>query len=777
MSHFPRTLLAVSIAAALFIPTTYAETAKDSSVQEMPSPDQCLAENQPTTDVTQTPLQIEADTLEGINGDRASYQGNVIVTQGDKTISAESVVFHQQENIVIAEGDVTFSDSQFKTRSSKVTTNLETQDTTLENTRYQLLCQGGRGEAALLYKSGKAFYRMEDGSLTSCPEGNNAWRLKASAIELDQEEEQATLYNTRLEVMQVPVFYLPYLTVPVGDTRKTGFLYPSVSLDTKDGFGLEVPVYWNIAPNYDLETTFNFMEKRGNQLDTRFRYLTGLGSGSIEFEYLPEDKKYIQYDKRWGGNWLHSGIINQAWKLDVDYSKVSDIDYFTDLNSDIGNREDGQLMQSGSLSYRSRNWDVSLLVRDFQVLSEDSTPYRLMPQLAMNYYAPEFLSKLDFSLDSQVSRFETDNTSAPNATRAHLEPTLKLPLTAPWGSFTTEAKLLYTYYEQELDSTILASEPDLESSVSRSLPKLRLHGELYLERETALYPDYTQTLEPQVQYLYIPKEDQSAIYSGYDTAKLQLDYHGLFRDHRYSSVDYIAPANQVSYGATSRFYDDEFRERMNISFGQIFYLNSYYLDDLENDQSSSYSAWAIEADFNYDDRYFYHGGVQYDSDTSQMQLANSTLEYRYSGGFSQLNYRYVNINYIESNASDYASDEYTRDGISQLGLITSYQLNRHWGAYGQYFYDLTEEINLEWLAKLVYTSDCWYVALSYSNQLQEWNGNGIINNSNEPEYEQNFGVNFGITGFGSNKGSNSSLTSVSSSSSSLGLGRPFNLNN
>lgn len=778
MSHFPRTLLAVSISSALFVPASNAESANDTSVQEMPSPDQCLVEDQPATDITQTPIQVEADKLEGINGDRASYQGNVIVTQGDKTISADSVVFHQQENIVVAEGDVTYKDRQFKTHSSKVTTNLQTQDTTLENTSYQFLCQGGRGDAALLYKSGKAFYRMEDGSLTSCPEGDNAWRLKASAIELDQEEEQATLYNTRLEVLQFPVFYVPYLTVPVGDTRKTGFLFPSVSLDTKDGLGIDIPVYWNIAPNYDLQTNFKYMERRGSQLDSKFRYLTGYGKGSMEFEYLPEDKKFPQYDNRWGGNWNHSGIINQTWKLDIDYSKVSDIDYFTDLDSEIGSREDGQLMQSGSVSYRSRSWDTTLQVRDFQVLEEDSNPYRLMPQLAMNYYAPEFLYNLNFSLLSQVSRFETDSTTDPDATRVHLEPTLELPFTAPWGKLTTEAKLLYSYYQQDLDSTILASNPDLEETVNRSLPKLRLHGELYLERETDWYDGYTQTLEPQIQYLYIPKEDQNTIYSGYDTAKLQLDYHGLFRDHRYSSVDYVAPANQVSYGATSRFYDDEYRERMNISFGQIFYVNSYYQDQVTNDDSTtSYSAWAIEADFNYDDRYFYHGGIQYDSDSDQMQLANSTLEYRYQGGFSQLNYRYVNIDYIESNAADFATDEYTRDGISQLGFISSYQLNRNWGAYGQYFYDLTEDINLEWLAKLVYTSDCWYVSLSYSNQLEEWNGDGKINDINEPEYEQNFGINFGITGFGSKAGSGTSLTQTSGSNNSLALGRPFYLNN
>ncbi|MFA0070218.1 LPS assembly protein LptD, partial [Vibrio breoganii] len=102
---------------------------------------------------------------------------------------------------------------------------------------------------------------------------------------------------------------------------------------------------------------------------------------------------------------------------------------------------------------------------------------------------------------------------------------------------------------------------------------------------------------------------------------LQTDYYGLFRSRKYSSVDRIAAANQVSYGASSRFFDDEYKERLNISFGQIFYFDKdtkQTLNSEGSDNKTNYSSWAIEMDFNYDDYLFYHGGVQYDIDTSAM---------------------------------------------------------------------------------------------------------------------------------------------------------------
>ncbi|MDB1122262.1 LPS assembly protein LptD [Vibrio algarum] len=774
MLLFPRTLLAASISAAAFVPTTQAETSQDPSVQEMPSTDQCLIADSSSKSSTEVPVHVEADNVEAINGDKATYTGDVVITQGHKRISADTVTLYQQDNTVIAEGNVHSYDGQIKTISDKATTSLDSDVATLENTQYQFLCEDGRGDAKVIYRKDKAFYELEDGSITSCPEGDNAWRLRASSIEIDQVDEEATLFNPRVEVLSVPVFYLPYLTVPIGDTRKTGFLYPSVSYDSKNGFGFTAPVYWNLAPNYDLQTDFNYMEKRGTQLDAEFRYLTNIGSGSINLEYLPDDQKYPDEGDRWGVNWVYSGIVKGSWKFDIDYSKVSDISYFTDLDSNIGNREDGQLLQSGEVSYRSNNWDTTLLVRDFQVLSESSYPYRLMPQLEYNYYAPHFYSNLDFNLLSHVSRFETDDPDSPSATRLHVEPTLSLPLSNTWGTITAEAKLFQTYYEQDLDN--LTDSNDYEEQVSRTIPQFRIHSGLYLERDTTQISGYTQTLEPQIQYLYTPDEDQSEIYSGYDTTKLQLDYDGLFRSKKYSSVDYIAPANQLSYGASTRFFDDEFKERMNLSFGQIIYLNDSYNDDASDETSSSYSAWALDTEFNYDDYLFYQGGFQYDTASSEVQLADSTFEYRYSGGYSQINYRYVSLDYIASNV-DFISDDdytsYTREGISQLGFITAYNIGRNWKLNGQYFYDTNENVNLEWLAGVNYTSDCWYIGFSYSNQLYDWDEIGV----GSPTYEQNFTLNFGIIGFGQTLSGGSGLAGVDTSNASLGYSRPFYLNN
>ncbi len=781
MQHFSRTFLAASICTALFVPTTQADADIHNSVQEMPTTDQCLVETSGEEDSLNAPIVVEADRLQAVSGDKAQYSGNVQVTQGKKKFTADSVTLHQQDNVVVAEGNVVFNDGNVEARSDRATNDIDQDTFSLENTNYHFLCQQGRGTAAYIARTGQSIYELEDGSITSCPQGDNSWRLVASGIDVDQDEETATLHHPRFEVLDVPVFYVPYLTMPIGNTRKTGLLFPSLSYGSSDGLEIGVPFYWNIAPQYDLTFTTLYMQQRGTKFDSDFRYLTdGWGAGEIKGEYLNSDRKYDDRT-RWGYQFKHEGIINKQWIVDVDYSEVSDIDYFLDLDSDIGNREDGQLMQEGEVKYRSDFWDASLTVRDFQVLlQKENKPYRLLPQLAVNYYTPVWGNYLNFDVKSQISRFDTSDDSKPDATRLHIEPGFTVPLSNSWSTWTTEARVLATYYAQDLNGlTDAVLENQLDERVSRVIPEFRSNAQIYLERDTSWVEGYTQTLEPQIQYLYVPKEDQTNIYN-YDTTLLQTDYYGLFRSRKYSSIDKIASANQLSYGASTRFYDDDYKERLNVSFGQIYYFDKK--TKLSNsltrpDETTNYSSWAIEAEFNYNDYLFYHGGVQYDIDLSSMQLANSTLEYQFDGGFIQGNYRYVTREYIEDTIILENLDTITRKGISQAGIVAAYEFNPNWSASGQYYYDLNENNDLEWLAGVRYQSDCWYIGLTYSNQLLGWDNQTIGTSGASAEYESNFGVSVGIQGFATNQSTGTAAKELEGSDNTIKYGRPFYLNN
>lgn len=76
----------------------------------------------------------------------------------------------------------------------------------------------------------------------------------------------------------------------------------------------------------------------------------------MELDYLPSDKVYEdehpkEGDKhRWLFYWQHSGVMDQVWRFNVDYTKVSDSSYFNDFDSKYGSSTDGYATQKFSVA-------------------------------------------------------------------------------------------------------------------------------------------------------------------------------------------------------------------------------------------------------------------------------------------------------------------------------------------------------------------------------------------------------------------------------------------
>ena len=116
--------------------------------------------------------------------------------------------------------------------------------------------------------------------------------LRASDIDIRQRAGLGFGRGVRLDFKGVPILYTPFISFPVGNQRKSGFLFPTIGTSSRSGSSLSVPWYWNIAPNYDATFLPTWFSKRGGKLDSEFRFLSDLGRGSLEAEYLPDDKEF-----------------------------------------------------------------------------------------------------------------------------------------------------------------------------------------------------------------------------------------------------------------------------------------------------------------------------------------------------------------------------------------------------------------------------------------------------------------------------------------------------
>ncbi|MFC2544314.1 MAG: LPS assembly protein LptD [Aggregatibacter sp.] len=706
------------------------------------------------------PVYIEADQAEITQPRSGIYKGNVDVKQGNRHLQSAEVEVQQQgsgdnvQRYAFARGGFDYRDNQINLLGDDAKIHLNTKDTDVRNAHYQLVDRQGRGSAESVEL--RDDYRvMKNATFTSCLQDDHSWSIYADEMRQHVKEEYAEMWHARFKVQGVPVFYTPYLQLPIGDRRRSGLLIPTLGHGSRDGSFYAQPVYWNIAPNLDATLTPKYMSRRGWQLNSEFRYLTTLGEGQIAGEYLGDDR-LKDYDsenrKRHLFYWKHNAAFARDWRLDLNYTKVSDKRYFNDFDSAYGSSTDGYADQTGRIAYYQPNYNIAMFVKQFQIFDEVVIgPYRALPQIDFNYYQNGlFGNKVDFKLFSQAVRFDNDSAQMPTAWRFHGEPSVNTTLSNRYGSMNLEAKLYATQYQQKKGRSDKAE--DVESSVNRILPQLKIDLQSVLASNQTFISGYTQTLEPRAQYLFRPYKDQSNIGSklnsqylgfGYDSSLLQQDYFSLFNSRRYSGLDRIASANQVTLGGTSRFFDENKEERFNIAVGQTYYLEPSRIDEnRDNRTEGSSSSWAIEANWKINDLMRWRGGYQYDPQLGQVSLANTGIEYNPTkNNVVQLNYRYASKEYINQNLTAEAN-RYNQD-IKQLGVQVGWELSDHWAIAGRYYQDLALKKPVEQYLGVQYNTCCWSVGVGarrYVTSRQNQKNDDIF-------YDHGIGVTFELRGF------------------------------
>ncbi|EKY3199311.1 LPS assembly protein LptD [Cronobacter turicensis] len=763
------TLLATMIGTALYSQQGMAADLASQCKLGIPTYNRPLVQG----DTNQLPVTINADHAKGNYPDDAVFTGNVDIQQGNGRLQADEVLLHQKQaegqpepvRTVDALGNVHYDDNQVILKGPKAWANLNTKDTNVWEGDYQMVGRQGRGKADLMKQRGENRYTiLENGSFTSCLPGSDTWSVVGSEVIHDREEQVAEIWNARFKLGPVPVFYSPYLQLPVGDKRRSGFLIPNAQYSKTNYFEFSLPYYWNIAPNFDATITPHYMHKRGNvQWQNEFRYLTHAGAGLMEFDYLPSDNVYqdenpgMSDKHRWLYYWQHAGVMDQVWRFNVNYTKVSDTSYFNDFNSKYGSSTDGYARQFFSVGYAVENFDATLSTLQFQVFDTSrGDSYRAEPQLDVNVYQND-VGPFDTRLYAQAVHFTNVNENLPEATRLHLEPTISLPVSNDWGSLNAEAKLLATHYQQDNLDRYRAyrggnneAANNLEDSVNRVLPQFKLDGKVVFERDAGLIGDgFTQTLEPRAQYLYVPYRDQSSI-NNYDSSLLQSDYSGLFRDRTYGGLDRIASANQVTTGVTSRIYDDASVERFNVSVGQIYYFTQSRTgdDDInwEKNKDTGSMVWAGDTYWRISDRWGLRGGVQYDARLANVATGNGVIEYRRDDDrVLQLNYRYASPEYIQATLPSYSTAEQYKDGINQVGMTASWPIVDRWSVVGAYYYDTNANEAADQMLGVQYNSCCYAIRVGYERKLNGWD-------IDKSKYDEVIGFNIELRGLSSNYG-------------------------
>ncbi|HQV24305.1 MAG TPA: LPS assembly protein LptD [Acinetobacter sp.] len=648
-------------------------------------------------------------------------KGDVIIDQEGRTIRADQVTIDSTQTYANAQGRVQLAQAGLLTQSDQINYNLKTQTGDLNNSLYISEQQHAHGHAAQILRKSENLIVLKDASYTACPpEQKPAWKIQAKEIELNQENGRGVTRGTKLYVKDVPVLAVPYFNFPIDDRRTTGMLSPNFGYSNDGGAQLIVPIYLNLAPNYDLTLTPSFMTERGTKLDADFRYLTeNYGSGRIWGGFLANDKQYNN-DERSDLHFLHNWKIDEQWETNLEFNQASDKDYFSDFNHSPNTKTDLNLRRAWELNYQHGipGLKAQFKVEDFQTLDKTikdaDKPYARLPQFLLNYVTGN-AQGLQYELNNDTAYFkksiEDDSALESSGTRIYNQLAMRYNYITPsWFYAIPEVSVrtVNTFYDQDAQNGRGLSSDDLEKSVV--VPQLSFATGITFEKEGK----YLQSISPRAFYAYAPYRNQEN-HPNFDTTTASISYDQLFNPYRFYGHDRLDDNNFLSLGVSYNLIDPEGLERIRASVGQSYYFSDRRVSlnqqpDEFDTQHQTGPVVSLSSQLNQNFTITANSAWMSNGDNVQRDF-----QAYYTGDEGNL----YNIGYF------YRQNITDRQNYYDQAVASFIQpIKDNWRMIGHAQYDLDNNLMREYLLGVNYESCCWAVSVygrSYYNDLDDPN--------------------------------------------------------
>lgn len=265
--------------------------------------------------------------------DLLTATGNVQMTWQDLTMTSERATYNRKTRVMTASGNVYMVKGDDIMLGEQLVMDTDTGRAEMENGRLYMAKGNFRGEGRQIARMGDDDYAFRQGSLTTCDDQTPSWKFGASDLDISVED-YATGTNVIFYVKDIPVFYFPYIMLPVKKERQTGFMFPSFGRSSKRGEFVDIPFYWAISPSQEATFDLDIQSKRGIGLGADYRYLRNKKSEGSIGGYLIHDN----VEKKIRGQFLqfHKEEMPDNLSLITSINMTSDRTFLTDYTEKSG---------------------------------------------------------------------------------------------------------------------------------------------------------------------------------------------------------------------------------------------------------------------------------------------------------------------------------------------------------------------------------------------------------------------------------------------------------
>lgn len=328
------------------------------------------------------PAKVEANVLSyDKSSDVISAQGRVLMQYEGYSIACEDLRYEQQTGNLTCIGNVQLVDPSGNTYTAEnieVTGGMKQaflQSLTLTTT------DGARVTAGDVRYSSTLETVLSQATYTPCGEcidakGNRiGWKVKAA--KLIQNSETKTIYfeQPSLEVLGIPVAWLPWLSLPDPSARQSnGFLLPSVNYKAEYGGRITAPYFINIGDDTQILLAPSLMSRQGFLMAAEWQQQFDYGSFTVKASgiYQLDPGAYTELGNReWRGAIQTAGRFEPVtdWTVGWSYSAFTDAAYFDDYDFN----DDDWVTNEVYATHLSNDFYADLRVQEFLKLGQYGT--------------------------------------------------------------------------------------------------------------------------------------------------------------------------------------------------------------------------------------------------------------------------------------------------------------------------------------------------------------------------------------------------------------------
>ncbi len=287
--------------------------------------------------------------------------GDVKIIYLNQYFEADSVVIDLLQKRALLKGKVKVQTAQYQIGGNEVQLDYESGQGLI----YYGFVQSNniRFQGNLIEKISDTEFDVAAADYTTCSNCPATWSFQASHIKAELGG-YAYLKNTFFKVGHVPIFWLPYLAVPLKSDRQTGLLPPTIGYIPGRGLIVAESLFWALSRSHDTTITLKNYELGGLKPLVEYRYALSEGTfGTAHASYIHDsvfasDERFYRYHTqqrdekvhRWSFQSKNQYAFEESLKTRLQTSLVNDLQYPKDFYDEFKNYTDPSLENRFSVS-------------------------------------------------------------------------------------------------------------------------------------------------------------------------------------------------------------------------------------------------------------------------------------------------------------------------------------------------------------------------------------------------------------------------------------------